>query len=447
MSRIAKTLEQRYNIPTVGSAASSIVKYATGYDFLYTNGMPIRYVSFPFPVAGQPKSVHHQYVFEGKDQITGKPMMRAILDALTSPLTDKEKIKGPAPEAALEPRCLPPDTEENLQRLFKEKDWTDYNPIILPTEERVAKMLAGTHHKPDEVIKTVKWPGGARPLTVEKAAICAVMAGAKPEYFPVILAVASAVPFGNSTSSMANIIVVNGPIGKQIGMNSGMNAMGPHNDANSVIGRVFTLMSKTAGGLHSGVTTWSALGSNLQYNNLCIAENEESLPAGWEPLHVQMGFKPTDSVVTVGVGWTYISSVGEVQRGYPPQNLIRDYMRSLSAMGSAATVLMDPSVAALLSGVQGFKSKPALSQWLADNVEKTVASYLGNGVASSLSTGFADQGLEPYATWKKSPPETMIKPFINSKAIQVVVVGGGNQTTWFVTDFRLGRGILVDPWR
>jgi len=407
--------------------------------------MPIRYVAFPFPVAGQPRAVHHRYIFEGRDQVSGKPMMQAIIEGFTKPLTESEKFKGPAPEASPEPRLLKPDTEENLQRFFKDKDWTDYNPIILPTEARVAAMLKGTSRKRDEVVKTVNWPGGARPLTVEKAAICAVMAGAKPEYFPVILAVATAVPFGNSTSSMSNMILVNGPVRKQIGMNSGTNAMGPHNEANAVIGRTFTLMSKTVGGLHSGVTTWSSLGNNIQYNNLCIAENEESLPEGWNPFHVQMGFKPTDSVVTVGVGWSNISSVGEVQRNYPANFLMRDYMRSLAS--SSATIIMDPTVAALLKNVQEFRTKEALSQWFSDNVEKTVASLLGNGVGSGMVNSFAAQGLQPYATWVKLPPETMIKPFNNAKGIQIVVTGGKIQTTWFVTDYRLGRGVLVDEWR
>ena len=116
---------------------------------------------------------------------------------------------------------------------------------------------------------------------------------------------------------MANMILVNGPIRDEIGMNYGHNVMGPHNEANSVIGRAYTLMSKTIGGLHSKKTTWSTLGSTMQYNNVCIAENEEALPSGWKPLHVQMGFKPNDSVLTVATGWSYISSVTEAKEGIP----------------------------------------------------------------------------------------------------------------------------------
>jgi hypothetical protein len=447
VSRHARTLERDFSIPTVGVAGANIVGYATGYDFLYTNGMPIRYIALPFPVAGQPKAVHHQYIFDGKDQVSGKPTMQALVDALTKPLTDKEKIKGAPPEATPEPRLLPPDTEDNLQRLFKDKDWTDYYPIILPTEERVAQMLAATSHKPDEVVKTITWPGGARPLTVEKAAVCAVMAGAKPAYFPVILAIATTVPFGNSTTPMANMMVVNGPIRKLIGMNSGGHALGPYNEANSILGRTLTLMSKTAGNLHARVTAWSSQGNTIQYNNLCFAENEEELPAGWDPLHVQNGFKPTDNVLTTGTGWSCISSVGSVQQTYPPQMLMRDYMRSLSGNGSGATILMDPTVAALLKDAHGFKTKAAVAEWLSQNIEKTAASYWGNAVVASMAEPLAIQGLEPYASWRKLPADGLLKPFINPKGISIVLVGGKTQSTWFATDFRLGRGVLIDSWK
>jgi len=431
-------------IPTVGAAGANIVNYAIGYDFKFTNGMPIRYVGFPFPVAGQPREVHHRYVFESNDILSGKPMMQAIVAALTAPLKAEETIKGQPPDAVAEPRLLPPDTEDNLQQLFKDRDWTDYNPVILPTEQRVAAMLAGTSHPPDKVVKVISWPGGNRALTVEKVAVNAVMAGAKPEHFPLILAVATSVPFGNSTSSMANMILVNGPIRNEIGMNYGTNVMGPHNEVNAVLGRVYTLMSKSAGDLHAGKTTFSSLGSNLQYNNLCIAENEEGLPEGWKPVHVQRGFKPTDSVVTVGTGWSYISSVGEVQIAYPPQNLMRDYMQALSGMG--ASVLMDPTVAGLLRDTQGFETKEQLGNWLADNVKKTVASYWGNGVVSTMYSSMAMQGLEPYASQRKQPPETLMNP-LRRGSVGVVVTGGGIQTTWFVTDFGVGRGTRVDDWR
>jgi hypothetical protein len=440
VSRFARNVELESKIPTVGASGVNVVKFKD-YELQYTNGMPIRYVAFPFPVAGQPKSVHKSYV-EGKDLLSGKPMMQAIIDALTKPLAENEKKKGMPAAAAAEPRLLKPDTEANLQRLFKEKEWTDFNPIILPTEGRVAAMLKGTSHKPDEVVSRF----GSRELTVGKAAICAVMAGARPEYFPTILATATqASSFGNSTSSMANMIVVNGPIRKQLGMNAGTDAMGPFSEANSIIGRTFTLAGKIMGDLRLNGGAYSSLGSALQYNNVCFAENEEELPQGWDPLSVELGYKRTDNVVSIGIGWSYISSVGEAQRNHPPHMLIRDYMRSLA--GSAATIVMDPTVASLLKDAHGFKTKAELGQWLSKNVEVTAGTYWGNGVNASAVSPLAFQGLPPYAEWLKVSPETMIRPFTNAKAIQVVVAGGKIQTTWFVTDFRFGRGVLIDEWK
>jgi hypothetical protein len=440
VSRFARSIELEGKIPTVGASGVNVIKFKD-YELKFSNGMPIRYVAFPFPVAGQPRSVLRSYV-EGKDLLSGRPMMQAIKDALTRPLTDEEKKKGMPGEGAAEPRLLKPDTEDNLQRLFKDREWTDFNPVILPVEERVAAMLKGTSRRPDEVASKF----GPREMTAEKAAVYAVMAGAKPEYFPTILAILSQAPsFANSTTSMANMIVVNGPVRKQLGMNSGTDAMGPFNEANSVIGRTFTLAGKIMEDLRLNQGAYSTLGSNLQYNNVCFAENEEELPEGWEPLSVQMGYKRTDSVVSIGIGWSYISSVGEAQINHPPHMLIRDYMRSLTGMG--ATIVMDPTVAGLLKDAHGFKTKAELSEWLSRNVEVAVGTYWGNGVNATGMTPVALKGQEPFATWLNLPPETLIKPFADPGSIRVVVAGGKIQTTWFVTDFRFGKGILVDEWK
>ena len=434
-------------VPTVATSGINIVSYALNYDFEYVNGMPIRYAAVPFPVTGVTKATHREYVY-GEDQLTGRPFMQAIIAGLTEPLTDRELMSDTAEtmKAKAEPRYLE-DTEANLRQYFKDQEWTDYAPVIMPTEERVREMLTGTSHKADEVLPAGRFMYGGREVTVEKAAAVAVMAGAKPKHFPLLLAIATQAPFGNSTSSMANTVIVNGPIVKELDMNAGTNAMGPYNETNSIAGRFFTLISKIAGDYKNNVTAWESLGSNLQYNSMTIAENEDNLPEGWEPLHVQQGFKPEDSVVTIGVGWSYISSLGEYQPGYPAHELIRDYMRSLSGLGSAATIFVDPTVAKLMKEVAGFETKRDLSAWLSDNVEKTVASYWGNGVIMTSNNAMALQGLEPFSTWRNMPADSLIKPFNNPRAINIVVVGGSIQTTWFLSDFRLPRGVLVDDWR
>jgi hypothetical protein len=441
----AGEIEQKYSIPVVAAAGSNVVQFGIGANATYNTGMPIRYVGVPFPFSGQPRSVLKAYV-AGKDTVSGKPMMQAIVDGLTKPLTAEEKMSGVLAAGVPEPRLLLADTEDNLQLLFKDKGWTDYNPVIMPTQERVAAMLKGTSHKPDEIVKSAAGTFGTRrPFTVEKVAVLAVMAGAKPEYFPVILALASMVPYQDSTTSIAQMIVVNGPIRKEIGMNSGLGALGPNNDANSVIGRSMTLIHKVIQGYQEGVTGFASLSNPLRYDNLCIAENEEALPEGWLPLHVQMGHKPTDSIVTMFTGWNFINSTGWTEQHYTPQMLMRDYMSSLSGM--SATLLMDPSVAELLNDVQGFKTKDMLGEWLSQNVQKTAASYWGNSIVSSMLGPLGTQGLEPYASWKKLPGETMIKPFTNPKSIRSVVVGGKTASVWFATDFMPEKGTSIDAWR
>src|SRR5439155_23826820 len=124
-----------------------------------------------------------------------------------------------------------------------------------------------------------------------------------PEYFPVILAVAAsgASARGSTTSSAAGMVVVNGPVRHALGMNVGTGAMGPYNHANATIGRAYGLLSQNLqGGSIPGLTYMGSQGNNYAYANVTFAENEERSP--WEPCHVQHGFKPTDSTVSLCTG-------------------------------------------------------------------------------------------------------------------------------------------------
>src|SRR5438132_1934208 len=156
------------------------------------------------------------------------------------------------------PRLVEPDTEDKLQKLFLDNNWTDKLPIVLPTEKRVADMLAHTSHAPDEIVGRMQ-PTEFRvawEYTVEKVAVNAVMAGASPEYFPVILALAASQVSarGSTTSSSAAMVVVNGPIRHEIGMNWGIGAMGPYNHANATIGHAYGWLSQNLqGGSEPGV--------------------------------------------------------------------------------------------------------------------------------------------------------------------------------------------------
>ena len=192
--------------------------------------------------------------------------MQEVVEGLTQPLNDEDR-KG-LTFARSTPRLCEPASEAELNQLFLDNNWTDKLPIVLPTVERVAEMMKHTSRKPDEIVghHTATHFREVWECTVEQVAVNAVMAGARPEYFPVILAIAStgASARGSSTSSMASMVVVNGPVRNEIDMNAGTGAMGPYNHANATIGRAFGLLSQNLqGGSVPGDTYMGSMGNAL----------------------------------------------------------------------------------------------------------------------------------------------------------------------------------------
>src|SRR6516165_3817689 len=290
------------------------------------NGMPqTRQAYVPQPVVDLSRAELRAYI-EGNDPTTGRPFMREVIEALTCPL-EAEDFTGLSFDRST-PRLLAPDSEGSLHRLFIDNHWTDYLPIVLPTEARVAAMLKGTSHPSDEIVGRMR-PTSFREFweyTVEKVAVNAVMAGARPEYFPVILALAASgqTARASSTTSFATISVVNGPIRREIGMDAGIGVLGPYNHANATIGRAFGLLSQNLqGGSVPGESYMGSLGNWYAYS-AAFPENEERSP--WEPLHVQHGFKPTDSTASVFFGGWY------TQSGYGPRETWKEkFIRCLTA--------------------------------------------------------------------------------------------------------------------
>ena len=186
-----------------------------------------------------------------------------------------------------------------------ERGWTDGLPVTPPTDERVLRMLGGTPRKPDEVVGRI--PPYLAECTIEKVAINAVLAGCRPEYMPVLLAAIEAAlePVFTLHGVLATtyfsspIIIVNGPIAKRIGMNSGINALGQGNRANATIGRALNLIVRNVGGGRPGEADRATLGAPSKFT-LCFAEDESD--PDWEPLHVSRGFKREASTVTLFQG-------------------------------------------------------------------------------------------------------------------------------------------------
>ncbi len=415
--------------------------------YAYKKGMPNeRFLFVPMPIAGVPAPTCRKYL-EGNDPVTGKPMVDELVSGLTSPLTADDKSTGMVERPT--PRLVPPDTPDNLNRYFVENGWTDGLPIVLPTEERVAAMLKGTSHKPNELVGKMQ-PSSPHELwsyTVEKVAVNAVMAGAKPEYFPVILALASAgvTSISTSTTSFATMVVVNGPIRKQLNMNSGIGALGPFNQANAVIGRAWTLMSINLGASGKvGETYMGSLGNNFNYNNLCIPENEEELPEGWNPVHVQKGFKREESVVSLFSGWGMTHPDQSMGKDFHPQ--IPRWLQFITPWASAS-LLLDPLIIKQLKQ-EGFNGKEQLSEWIYKNTTITAGEYWDEHYCvQNFILPNAKRGREPYASWLKLPKDAVIPRFSSPSRINIISVGGQTNLFWQAGDFGYAASVSVDKWR
>ena len=195
--------------------------------------------------------------------------------------------------------------DDPIEQLY-EQGVTDGFPVVPPTRARVDRMLAGAADRaPDELIGTIGPCYGE--ATVEKVAINAVMAGCKPDYFPVVLAGVEGLcderlcTHGLSVTlfSAAPWAIINGPVRLQVGLNCGHNALGHGFRANATIGRALRLVIMNIGGARPHELTKATMGQPGQYSAI-IAENEEESP--WEPFHVERGFSEDDSAITLFAG-------------------------------------------------------------------------------------------------------------------------------------------------
>ncbi|HKB24038.1 MAG TPA: hypothetical protein VKG64_03205 [Methylomirabilota bacterium] len=193
------------------------------------------------------------------------------------------------------------DAADAIEFCFQQ-GWTDGLPVVPPTADRVAAMLEAARLDPKQQVGFVAHR--AVSITAEKVAINAVMAGCKPEYMPVVVAAVEGIADprwsyhgpGTSTGGAAVLMIVNGPIARELDVHAGDNLFGPGWRANATIGRAVRLVMRNVCGSVPGTLDRGTLGhpGKLSY---VIAENEADSP--WTPLHVERGFRAEQSTVTV----------------------------------------------------------------------------------------------------------------------------------------------------
>jgi len=388
-------------------------------------------------------------------------LIKKCVAALTDTLTADEKKTGkflpPQPE-----RMAITGTLDEVNASFMTLRWSDGNPVIPPTEEKVKAMLAKTSHKPDEVVTNTMWPEELK-VTVEKVAVVGVMAGCKPEYMPCLLAMVES--FGRdvfssavrSTMSMAFPVMVNGPFATEAGMESKGNALGPCNHANSTIGRFLRLAIINLGGSWPNINEMSELGNPAKYN-FCFAENEEMSP--WEPFSVHQGFKKGESTVTIWNGcWSHfgmsagISTIAKAIVSFQWRN------GCLIIMSPATAVPLSKSTTSTKT-VSGVATTTSSKAYTRDMVEQeiwelavTPFSEMKTNFGYSFITGmwegtamFGETDLYPnyIAMGKKDTDMVQCYP---RKYIDVVVAGAGgigNAVAWKAAYPTM---ISIDKWR
>jgi hypothetical protein len=301
--------------------------------------------------------------------------------------TSKAAIDMPEAEGDV---CIPIDASEQIEICYA-RGWTDGLPVVPATRYLADEMLAAARLKPDAVV--TEMPSRKAAVTAEKVAINAVLAGCKPEYMPVVIAGVKALAtpqFGlhHVAAALAGptiVVLVNGPIARKLGINATNNVFGPGVRANATIGRAIRLILLNCLRYRPGTSDRSTMGTPGKYT-CCIAENEEEHP--WEPWHVQRGFKPEDSTVTLVAA----STMMQIWHYGDAQQLTRSIGDAVSFLGSIAILGRTP--AAVVIGGEHAELLRATG-WSKKEIAERIVRHSGRTVADLKRAGRIDGEVTP----------------------------------------------------
>lgn len=332
------------------------------------------------------------------------------------------------------------DDPEAVFALLCEKGWSDGLPVIPPTPERVERMLSYCDRDLDKpVIKIPPRYGAATPIRV---AANAVMAGCKPEHFPLVLLALEAMAeepynlYGTqaTTHPCTPMLIFNGPVATELGINSGHNAMGNYFRANAVIGRAVRLALVNIGAAIPGTGDMATAGTPAKFT-FCVAENEAASP--WEPLHVERGFPKEASTVTVvaGEGPHNIND----HESLTPEGILMMVAGTMATTGSNNAYYAGQPVLAFgpehaATAASGGMSKADIKRWLFDHATIPLSKFSKEGIERRFRRKLADQ-------FAHAPLDAPVHMVAKAEDLIVIVVGGAGKHSQYVPTFGNTRAV------
>jgi hypothetical protein len=343
-------------------------------------------------------------------------------------------------------------TLDEVQEHFHRQNWSDGMPVVPPTLDRIAKFLKFTDRDPHEIIGVM--PPANREATVWNVAVNGVMAGCRPEYMPVLLAVTEAVcdveykiEDAGSTPGWESLIVLNGPMAKELGFNAGQGVMRMGRQPNTSVGRFLRMLLRNIAGFTHG-PEGADKGSIGQSFLVAAAEDEDAIgELGWQPYSVDRGFKAGDNVVTVQSVVAISAPVySQSERAEEHAVLLADVIGQRAcgywtAIGMCYAnwhplIMLGPSIAGVFA--QNGWSKSDIRRYFYEHV-KIKASDAERYAYGAGLTGFriannVKQGLLPAEYALSDDPERLVPVFPQAEWIGIVVAGdaGRNQSKGFV---------------
>jgi hypothetical protein len=299
----------------------------------------------------------------------------------------------------------------------------------LPTEDKVAEMLKFTSHQPTEVLSDKMTPGSeageAWTYTVKDAAVNAVMAGAQPEYFPIILALGSTgmTAVNVSDNGFMAGAVINGKIRNEIGLNYEEGAVGPYAQANTTIGRAWSLLSINGGNCGKvGTTYMGTIGNPMNLIGIIIAENEEKSP--FKPLAVRRGFKEGENIVTLFMGWGILSAKNWAATVWGPNmnypEIIKEIYNTQDGILFGTCAVLSPPIANFVKDA-GYDTAEKLTEWVT--------------------------GLKPGAKPADGRSKINSGIRVTGGTFTVIVTGGSNNNYFSMGGMVPAQSVQIDKWR